>query len=82
MEVIRFAPDGRFLYVKENFGRSVRIHRVEIETERRELWKTITPSDPAGLDPIYAIQISDDGRSYYYSFYRTVSDLYLVEGLR
>ena len=82
MEVIRFTPDGRFLYLKENFGRSVRIHRVEIETERRELWKTITPPDPAGLDSIYAIQISDDGGSYYYTFYRTVSDLYLVEGLR
>ena len=82
MAVIRFTPDGRFLYVKEDFGRSARIHRVDIDTGRRELWRTIEPSDPGGLDVIYAIQISDDGESYYYSFSRTVSDLYLVEGLR
>ena len=82
MAVIRFTPDGRFLYVKEDFGRSARIHRVDIDTGRRELWRTIGPSDPSGLDVIYAIQISDDGESYYYSFSRTISDLYLVEGLR
>jgi sugar lactone lactonase YvrE len=82
MEVIRFTPDGRFLYVQENVGRSARVHRVEIETGRREIWKVITPADITGLEEIYAIQISDDGESYYYSYFRTYSDLYLVEGLR
>ena len=55
--------------------------RVEIETGRRELWKVITPSDTTGLSEIYAIQISDDGESYYYTFSRKYSDLFLV-GLR
>ena len=82
MDVIRFTPDGRYLYVKEEVGRSVQIYRVEIETQRRELWKTIEPSDPVGLDQIYAIQIADDGESYYYTYFRLYSDLYLVEGLR
>ena len=82
MNVIRFTPDGRFLYVHENVGRSARVYRVEIETGRRELWKEITPSDPAGFEEIYAIQISDDGKSYYYTYVRRYSDLYLVEGLR
>ena len=82
MTVIQFTPDGRALYVKERVGRSVRIHRVELETGRRELWKTIAPSDPTGLDEIYAIQISDDGESYYYTFMRKYSDLLIVEGLR
>ncbi|TDI40286.1 MAG: hypothetical protein E2P02_17270, partial [Acidobacteria bacterium] len=81
MQVIRFTPDGRFLYVAEN-GPSPRIYRVEIETGRRELWKTIVSADPVGLAYIYAIQISDDGKSYYYTFFRVLSDLYLVEGLR
>ena len=82
MDVIRFTPDGRFLYFAEDVGRSVQIYRVEIETGRRELWRTIAPSDPAGLDRIFAIQIADDGESYYYSLERMVSDLYLIEGLR
>ncbi len=82
MRVIRFTPDGRFLYVREPVGRSQKVHRIEIETGRRELWKTIAPSDPTGLEEIYAVQISDDGECYYYTFIRTYSDLYLVEGLR
>ena len=82
MTVIQFTPDGRALYVKERVGRSVRIHRVELETGRRELWKTIALSDATGLDEIYAIQISDDGESYYYTFIRMYSDLFIVEGLR
>ena len=82
MVVIRFTPDGRFLYVQQNVGRSARVYRVEIETGRRELWKVITPSDTTGLSDIYAIQISDDGESYYYTFSRQYSDLFLVEGLR
>ncbi|TDI40285.1 MAG: serine/threonine protein kinase [Acidobacteria bacterium] len=82
MAVIRFTRDGRFLYVAEKFGRSVKVYRVDIETGRRELWKTIAPSDPAGLHDIYAVQISDNDESYYYTFDRMVSDLYLVEGLR
>lgn len=82
MTVIRFTLDGRALYVKETVGRSVRVHRVEIETGRRELWKTIAPLDPTGLDEIYSIQISDDGESYYYSFIRKYSDLLVVDGLR
>ena len=82
VNLTQFTPDGRALYVKERIGRSVRIHRVELETGRRELWKTIAPSDPTGLDEIYAIQISDDGESYYYTFIRKYSDLFMVDGLR
>ena len=82
MDVIRFTPDGRYLYVKEDIGRSAQIYRIEIETGRRKLWKTIAPSDPAALEQIHTIQISDDGQSYYYTFTRMASDLYLVEGLR
>ena len=68
--------------MKENVGRSARVYRVEIETGRREVWKVITPTDTTALADIYAIQISDDGESYYYSYFRKYSDLYLVEGLR
>ena len=82
MAVIQFTSDGRALYVKERVGRSVRIHRVELETGRSELWRTLAPSDVTGLDEIYAIQISDDGESYYYTFMRKYSDLFIVEGLR
>ena len=52
------------------------------ETGDRTLWKTLAPSDPAGVPSINAVSLSSDGRFYAYSFDRTLSDLYLVEGVR
>ena len=75
-----FTPDGRFLFFSERDGAIRHIYRVEVTTGDRELWKTIEP-DPVGLFGIYAIQIADDGTSYYYTFQRQLSDLFLVEGL-
>ncbi|HSF16179.1 MAG TPA: serine/threonine-protein kinase [Vicinamibacteria bacterium] len=79
--VIRFTTDGRHLFYAEEGDRSMSVYRIEIETGQRQLWKTIEP-DPSGLDDIYAIQISDDGESFYYTFQRGYSDLFLVQGLR
>ena len=78
--VIRFTPDGRFLFFAEDGDRSINIYRVEITTGHRELWK-ILEADPVGLDDVYAAQVADDGESYYYTFQRQLSDLFLVQGL-
>jgi hypothetical protein len=40
------------------------------------------PFDTAGVVSITPPKITPDGRSYAYSYIRTLSDLYLVEGLR
>lgn len=79
--MIRFTTDGRHLFYPEKGDRFMSVYRIEVETGQRQLWKTIAP-DPSGLDDIYAVQISDDGESYYYTFQRGFSDLFLVQGLR
>ena len=78
--VIRFTSDGRFLLIAEDGDRSINIYRVEITTGHRELWKIIE-AHPVGLDDIYAMQVADDGESYYYTFQRQLSGLFLVQGL-
>jgi hypothetical protein len=40
------------------------------------------PSDAAGVSAISPPLVTPDGQSYAYNFIRTLSDLYLVEGLR
>ena len=79
--VIRFSTDGRFLLFVEEGDRSINIYHIELRTRDRELWKTLE-ADPIGLDDIYAIQIEDDLESYYYTFQRRLSDLFLVRGLQ
>lgn len=60
----------------------LKVIRVDFATGRRELWKEITPPDPAGVQSISNITFSADGKSYAYSVSRILSDLYVVEGLR
>jgi hypothetical protein len=40
------------------------------------------PVDPAGIETIGPILIIPDGKTYVYGYHRTLSDLYLVEGLK
>ena len=58
------------------------IYRVEAATGRQQVWKEITPADPAGVTEIYSAQIAADDRSYFYTYVRRLSDLYLIEGLK
>ncbi len=58
-----------------------KIYRLDISTGKL-LWKQLMPPDPAGIAPLDPILITPDGESYVYGFNRTLSDLYLVEGLK
>jgi hypothetical protein len=59
-----------------------RIHRIDLASGRRELWRTIAPADAAGVFSITSFVLTPDGRSYAYSFSRVLSDLYVVDGVR
>src|SRR5262249_45525477 len=84
-QVVRWSADGRTLYVREStdtWGRSIRIHRVDPWTGRRELWKTLAPGEPIGSGAIQDFVMTADAQSYAYTYQRYFSDLFLVEGLR
>jgi len=57
------------------------VMRVDLASGRRELFKKIGPSDPAGV-VLEDAAFTPDGKSYAYSFFNALSQLYLVEGLR
>jgi Tol biopolymer transport system component len=80
-EPIRWSADGKYLFVVSD-SIPAEIHRVELSTGRRKLVYTLAPSDAAGLWNIWPVLITPDGRSYVYSDYRILSDLYLATGLR
>ena len=58
------------------------VTRVDIRSGRRELWKQIVPPDAAGVQSIPVIRFSADGKSYAYSIFRILSDLYVVDQLK
>jgi hypothetical protein len=56
---------------------------VELVSGHRKHWKTLTPSDPVGVEVNPAsVVIAADGRAYCYSFLRRLGDLYVADGLK
>jgi Tol biopolymer transport system component len=80
---VAWSDDGRFLYV---FGSPielpVKIHRIDLASGRRELWKEIQPRDPAAFGGFTNITFTPDRTSYAYGMNRYLCTLYLVEGLK
>src|SRR2546428_11599126 len=77
-----WSRDGRDLYVFR-FGQiPASVVQLDLSTGQRRPWKELAPADAAGIDTIRGITISADAKAYVYGYIRTLSDLYLVEGLK
>jgi Tol biopolymer transport system component len=79
--IFSVSRDGRSALVGVLGSYSADVMRVDLATGRRELFKKIGPSDPAGVALVDAA-ITPDGKSYAYSCFNALTQLYLVEGLR
>ncbi len=81
-QAVRWSADGRSLYLLRPGETSARVSLLDVATGQRTLWKELRPPDPAGVLAVGPIVITPDGRSYVYSYRRSLEDLYLVKGLR
>jgi Tol biopolymer transport system component len=79
---IQWSPDGAMIYVYRPTALPAQVYRITLATGARELWKQFTPTDPAGVYKIAPICMTRDAGAYAYNALRTMSDLYVVEGLR
>ena len=77
-----WSADGRFVYVFRFGEIPAKVFELELSTGKRKLWKELVPADAAGIDTIRGITITPDARAYVYGYIRTLSDLYVVEGLK
>jgi serine/threonine protein kinase/Tol biopolymer transport system component len=83
-ELVQWSLDGRFLYVRGPGDSAIELFRVDLSSGRRELWKRIEPADPIGLIGIQlaSVHVTPDGKSYVYTYWKSLTDLYLVNGLK
>lgn len=79
---IGWGADSKHLFVANVEAVPVRIYRTEVSTGRRQFVSKVAPSDLAGLWGFLTVHITPDGKSYVYSDYRILSDLYLASGLK
>jgi Tol biopolymer transport system component len=79
---LRWHADGRSLFIGRLGETPAKIYRLDLASGRKELWRELIPADPGGVKYFSRIVLTPDGKSYAYSFYRSLSDLYLVTGLK
>jgi Tol biopolymer transport system component len=75
------SADGRSLYVFRRGETPQNVYRLDLATGRRELWRTLMPADGSGVSGLNPGP-TPSGEAYVYNYLRTLSDLYLVEGVR
>jgi Tol biopolymer transport system component len=81
--IARWEASGRYLFLKASGEFGVDVFRVDVATGPSEVWRTLAPSDVAGVShPTYSLAMTADGRSYCYSYGRRLSALFVVNGLK
>ena len=80
-QFIRFASDGRSLFLFQELERNAKLFRLDGLTRRRSLLRELKPTDTAGLLRVRSVRVSADGRTIVFMARRYLSRLYLAQGL-
>jgi len=81
-QVVGWDPSGRSVFVANTCRRPVQVDRLDLGSGKRTLWRELQPADLGGVHGCMQVDVADAGTAYAYSFARTLSDLYVVEGLQ
>ncbi|HEY1251112.1 MAG TPA: protein kinase [Thermoanaerobaculia bacterium] len=77
-----WAPDGR-VYLRKGNATIIPAHIVllDLAAGKQEPFRDIVPADAAGLNALQVFRFAANG-AYAYSYFRSLSNLFLVEGVR
>jgi serine/threonine protein kinase/Tol biopolymer transport system component len=79
---VSWSGDGRSLLIYRAGELPAKVYRLDLASGQKQLWRELIPADNAGITDIGPILITPDAKTYVYEYGRTLSDLYLVEGLK
>jgi Tol biopolymer transport system component len=79
--VVRWSGDGRYLFLRQPEGDTVKISRLDIATGQKEPWRTLKVPEPGAVF-IGTLALSADGKACAFSFQHDLANLYLVTGLK
>jgi serine/threonine protein kinase len=79
---IAWGQDGRSLFIYRPGELPAKVYRLDLATGQKTFLKQLMPADPAGVETIGPILFTPDAKTCVYGYHRTLSDLYLVEGLK
>jgi len=79
---LRWAKDGNAIFVGQRGETSCPVSILDVQTGKRSEWKTVHPSDVAGVSGVACPRIAADEQHYVFGYVRNLSDLFLVEHLK
>ena len=79
--VMRWSTDGRYLFLQQPEGETIKISRLDVASGRKEPWQTLKVPEP-GAEFIGALALSADGKACAFTFQHDLANLYLVRGLK
>ena len=84
---LQWSQDAQHVYAVESVSGArppaADVLRVELATGNRVRWKTLTPSDPVGVEDMReSVVLTPDAQSYCYSYLRRLGDLFVADGLK
>jgi hypothetical protein len=82
---IQWTADRQLLHVRESEDFALGVYRFDMVTGKSELLTELVPSDLSGVVAVGAgrgqVAVTPDGKSYVYTYWTFLRDLFLVEGL-
>ncbi len=79
---VAWSANGRSVWTFSRSQVPASVFELDVQTGARRLWKTLRPPDLSGVSSIDQFKVTPDGRSYFYSYRRVLSQLYTVRGLK
>jgi Tol biopolymer transport system component/predicted Ser/Thr protein kinase len=79
---VSWSGDSRSLLIYRAGELPAKVYRLDLASGQKQLWRELIPADNAGITDIGPILITPDAKTYVYEYGRTLSDLYLVDGLK
>jgi Tol biopolymer transport system component len=81
-DVLGWAADGNGIYIANASSMPAKVYVMDIQTGQRKLHHQYAPADLSGVTGVGGGLVTPDGNFYIYDVPRTLSYLYVVEGLK
>ena len=78
----QWSGDSKAIYVYRVGDVPLRVYRSEIPSGKVTAVRDLIPADPAGVVSISPVVTNHDGTAFAYSYYQTLSVLYVISGLK
>jgi hypothetical protein len=69
-------------FLARSSGSPVQVSKIDVATGTRTPYTTINVSDPSGVVSLGQLAFAPDGDRYVFNYFRVLSELYIIDGLK